>query len=206
MVLRHVPAALAAAALLSAPSARGEDGTASLLVFGGESVEGHVWQEDALPFAAHSGHQVQIGAALADMPLRLPWGFSAGFEAGIALRHDGDRYGPSGSSAEIWAGPAIRHDGIAVGPIRLHPALTVGYSAVTESHGLERTREIEADGEAALLYFMAPEIAVSSARHPGIELVYRVQHRSGGVNIGLPALGRLGDTTNANVLGLRWRF
>jgi hypothetical protein len=127
-------------------------------------------------------------------------------EAGLSWRHDGDGLGRPGTSWEVWAGPTLRHDGFALGPLRIKPGLTFGYTAVTDSHGLEREREFEEDGEAEFLYFLAPEIAVGFEGRPRVDIVYRVQHRSGGKNVNLPALGDMGDTTNANVLGLRWRF
>lgn len=189
-----------------AGAARAQEGAPSVLVFAGEAVRGGIWQQDALPFIADSAHQVQIGAALAALPLELRWGWRLGIEAGLSWRRDGDGLGRAGTSWEVWAGPTIRHEGFALGALRIKPGLTMGYTAVTASHGLERAHEIEEDGQARFLYFLAPEISVALAAHPGIDLVYRVQHRSGGKNVHLPALGNLGDVTNANVLGLRWRF
>ncbi len=179
----------------------------SLMLFGGRSIEGHVWQAESLPFVADYGGQAQLGAAVAYTPYRLGWGFIAGGEAGASLRIDNDDFGPAGTSGELWAGPTLRHEGIPIGPLLIRPAFTFGFSAVTGSYGLERTREIEDDGEAALLYFMAPEVSVALKSHPNIDFVYRAQHRSGGKNIFfLPALGDMGDTTNANVIGLRVHF
>lgn len=179
----------------------------SLMVFGGRSIRGHVWQAESLPFVADYGGQAQLGAALAYTPFDLPLGFIAGGEAGSSLRIDNDEFGPSGVSGEFWAGPTLRHSGIPIGPLLIKPAFTVGLSAVTGSYGLERRREIEERGDASLLYFMAPEIAFSLKSHPNIDFVYRAQHRSGGDNIFfLPSIGDMGDTTNANVLGVRWHF
>ncbi|MCP1198928.1 hypothetical protein [Notoacmeibacter sp. MSK16QG-6] len=179
----------------------------SLLVFGGRSIEGHVWQPDSLPFVADYGGQVQVGAALAHTPYDLPLGLVVGGEIGASIRIDNDDFGPSGTSGELWAGPTIRHKGLPIGPILLKPAFTFGLTAVTGSYGLERQREIEEDGDATLLYFMAPEIAVSLKSRPNIDFVYRAQHRSGGKNIFfLPALGNMGDTTNANTFGVRVHF
>ncbi|RLQ86870.1 hypothetical protein [Notoacmeibacter ruber] len=179
----------------------------SILVFAGRSIEGHVWQADSLPFVADYGGQFQIGAALAHTPYQLPLGFVVGAEVGASVRIDNDDFGPDGTSGEVWAGPTIRHSGIPIGPVLVKPAFTFGLSAVTNSYGLERQREIEEDGDATLLYFMAPEIALSLKSHPNVDFVYRAQHRSGGKNIFfLPALGDMGDTTNANVFGVRVHF
>jgi len=202
---QRIAALAAAGALLSTGPAAAEGGR-SVLVFAGESVRGGIWQQDALPFIADSAHQVQVGAAIAALPLELGGRWRLGVEAGLSWRRDGDGLGRAGTSWEVWAGPTLRHDGFALGPIRIKPGLTFGYTAVTASHWLEREREFEEDGEAEFLYFLAPEIALALEDHPRFDLVYRVQHRSGGKNVNLPALGDMGDTANANVLGLRWRF
>ena len=179
----------------------------SVLLFGGRSIEGHVWQPDSLPFVADYGGQAQIGTAFAYTPYHLPLGFVAGGEVGASLRFDNDTFGPSGTSGEVWVGPTLRHEGIPLGPVLIRPGFTFGLSAVTGSYGLERDREIEEGGDASLLYFMAPEISLALKAYPNIDFVYRAQHRSGGKNIFfLPALGDMGDTTNANTFGIRVHF
>ena len=175
----------------------------SLLVFVGESVRGF----QSYPFDSTDGDQDHIGAALAWTPVDLPLGFRAGLDGGLSYRDDGNQFGPSGTSVEGWFGPTLRHEGVELGPVRLSAGLTVGFSAVTESNGLERAREIEEDGNAAFIYYASPEIGLSLTSAPKFELVYRLHHRSGASQVSsLPTLGSIGDTTNAQLLGLRYKF
>lgn len=175
----------------------------SVMVFAGSAVRGF----DSYPFKSTYGAQKQAGVSAAWTPKALPFGFLAGIDGGAVLRSDEDRFGPSGESVEVWLGPTLRHKGLSLGPVRVRPAVTVGLSAVSDSYGLERAREIEDDGDAALLYYIAPEIAFSLKSAPNIDLVYRLQHRSGAEQVdNIPTIGSMGDTTNANTIGIRYHF
>ena len=77
-----------------------------------------------------------------------------------------------------------------------------GVSAISKSVGIEAQREADVHGNATLLGYLGPELAFSLLPYPNLEVVYRLQHRSG-------ALGRIGNMwegANANVFGLRYRF
>lgn len=179
------------------------DGNLSAALFIGKSVRGF----QSYPLESTDGDQRFIGVSGAWMPLDAPLGFRIGMDGGVLLRDDGNRYGPSGTSGEVWVGPTIRHKGLEIGPVILKPALTVGLSAVTNSYGLERQRELEEDGDAALLYYYGPELAISTTYYPNIDLVYRLHHRSGAGEVSqLPTLGSIGDTMNANMIGIRLHF
>ncbi|MCI0378747.1 MAG: hypothetical protein L0215_14155 [Gemmataceae bacterium] len=129
-----------------------------------------------------------------------PWSahnFHLGGEIGLANRF-GDAY-----TAEVWAGPTLRYDGIRLADLlRITPSMTAGFSAVTESMGHERVRENAKRGEASFLFYLGPEIAVSSPAYSNIEVFYRLHHRCGGHR----TLGHLSEGYNANVVGLRLRY
>jgi hypothetical protein len=123
--------------------------------------------------------------------------FHLGFEMGVAGRGD------DGYSVEFWGGPTLRYEGIVLaGQLRITPSFTAGFSAVTEAMAIERHRERVYDGDATLLFYLGPEIAISTTAHPNVELFYRLHHRSGGDG----TLGGLREGYNANVLGLRFRY
>lgn len=104
-------------------------------------------------------------------------------------------------SAELWAGGTARTDFL-LGPVRMTPGITVGMSATTNSIGREREREITETGNARLLGYLSPEVAFSSVSSPNLELVFRVQHRSGAAG----TFGRLFEGYNADVIGIRTHF
>jgi hypothetical protein len=157
-----------------------------------------------------------VGAAYDRDLVDLGHGFYFGVEFGIA-----DRYGNykqccnpivlSSSvvqSAELWAGPQIRYAGILLfDVVRIGGSVTFGLSAATASIGTEAQRELEAPGNARLLYYLGPELDFSTPRIPNIEFVLRLQHRSGGKQTpGLPTLGNMAEGYNSNVAGIRYQF
>jgi hypothetical protein len=131
---------------------------------------------------------------------RFPWTlrrFYFGWEIGVAGRF-GDL-----TSAEIWGGPAIRHRGMTFSDLlTVTPSLTAGFSAVTESHGFERHREIGRDGDATFLFYLGPEIALTTRAFPNTEFFYRLHHRCGANG----TLGDLSEGYNANIVGVRFKF
>lgn len=124
--------------------------------------------------------------------------FSFGLEAGAAARLGGRATG------EVWVGAVIRHDAFALGPdTRLSPALTVGISQVSATHrGRETFLEDRYEGSAKRLFYLGPELILSSAAAPNREIFWRLHHRSGGGR----TLGNMKGAANANVVGLRVRF
>ncbi|MFZ2030532.1 MAG: hypothetical protein WAU68_09510 [Vitreimonas sp.] len=202
MALAFAPFATKAAAE-DVPAVASEHSTVSVLAFVGASVRGF----QSYPFESTSGDQTFAGLSLAWTPLELPLGFQAGLDGGLSVRHDGHRYGPAGTSVEGWFGPTIRHSGIPLGPLLFRPAVTVGLSAVSQSYGLERQREIEEGGDASVLYYAGLELGLALKSHPNIDLVYRLHHRSGASQVSyLPEIGNIGDTMNAQTVGLRYHF
>lgn len=202
MALAFAPIAGEAAAE-DVPATAPEHSTLSVLVFAGSSVRGF----QSYPFEFTDGDQKFAGVSLAWTPLELPIGFQAGLDGGLSVRHDGDRYGPAGTSVEGWFGPTIRHSGIPLGPILLRPAVTVGLSVVSDSFGLERQRELEEGGDASVLYYAGLELGFALKAYPNVDLVYRLHHRSGASQVDyLPEIGNIGDTMNAQTIGVRYHF
>ena len=75
-------------------------------------------------------------------------------------------------------------------------------SAVTAPTALEHERELYYDGDASVLGFLGPELAFRLRQAPNLELVYQLHHRSGGNG----TFGNMGEGSNANTIGLRYRF
>ena len=124
-------------------------------------------------------------------------GFQAGLETGVALRKGPD------VSGEAWAGIVLRSDGFYQNEqIKLSASVTGGLSLITNPLDVEVAREISRDGDSTFLFYMAPEVSISTADNPNMEAFWRLQHRSGGWN----TLGHMGEGANANTIGLRWKF
>jgi hypothetical protein len=177
------------------------DRNAGVLVFGGVMTESDFPSITNLPFYSSYEDNYIAGVALSRDFVDLGLGFHFGGEVGLAARF-GD-----GSSAEIWAGPSLRFDGIDIGPATISAGLTVGFSYVTDTIGRERDVEIQNNGDATLLYYAGPEIAVSLDAVPDTEFVVQTHHRSGGLNVPwLPTINNMPNTSNANTFGVRKRF
>ncbi|MDB5473075.1 MAG: hypothetical protein JWP99_378 [Devosia sp.] len=124
-------------------------------------------------------------------------GLRAGLEAGAALRKGPDL------SGEAWAGVVLRSDGfIRNEHVKISASITGGLSLVTNPLDVEVAREISRNGDSTLLFYMAPELSISTADNPNMEAFWRIQHRSGGWN----TLGNMGEGANANTVGVRWKF
>lgn len=121
--------------------------------------------------------------------------FQLGVEAGLGVRIG------EPVSGEVWAGAVARLTEFEVGPINITPSITGGLSVVTDTIGAERVRTEAAGESAALLFYLAPEIAVSHDDHPEWEAFGRIQHRSGGFG----TIAHI-DGANALTLGLRYKF
>ncbi|SFZ85761.1 hypothetical protein SAMN02983003_2931 [Devosia enhydra] len=127
------------------------------------------------------------------------WGdFRLGAEGGLALRFgEGEP-----TSLEAWGGVVGRYDGFVIGnTIRISPSMTFGLSAVTDTIGMETVRASWIESDVPVLFYLGPEISISSLDNPNLEAFWRVQHRSG-------AWGTIAhiDGSNANTVGVRWKF
>jgi hypothetical protein len=166
----------------------------SVLLFAGQFTTVPITQS-LLPTAPHESNYIAGGAYERDFFQR--WGFALGTEIGVA-----QRFG-MGKSTEVWAGLNVRYTAfVFLNSVHITPGLTFGFSGITRPVGIEAQREADAQGDARLLGYLGPELAVSFVNFPNLELVYRLQHRSGAGG----TLGKLHEGANANVFGLRFRF
>ena len=167
----------------------------SVLLFAGKLSRGNMGETARFWEVDYERNHIVGGAYARDL-LPLVADFFLGAEVGLA-----ERFGRR-DSLEGWAGPQLRHRGFELGPLIVRAAITAGISVVQRPIGTEIERELERDGSARTLFYLGPELAISTVQWPNVEFVYRLHHRSG-------ALGTLGDMHeghNANVLGARVRF
>jgi hypothetical protein len=145
----------------------------------------------------HTGQFLAGGAYSRDL-FELPGGFIFGAEAGLAAR-----FGRSSrTSGELWSAFKLRHHGLVLGDAALSPGITLGLSAVTGRLAIEAEREARSGGTSTLLAYFSPEIALRFNRAPNMEIVYRLQHRSGAFGL----LGGMTEGANASTIGVRWRY
>jgi len=168
-----------------------------IYVFGGVFAEGS-FGDTINVFGADYTSSYMLGAAYGRDFADLGAGFVLGGVAGAAIRF-GDEDDTSG---EIWAGIRFRHQGLVIGDLAIAPALMVGLSAVTDPTQVEREREIHYDGDASFLGYIGAELSFRARQAPNFELVYQLHHRSGADG----TFGDMGEGSNANVLGIRYRF
>lgn len=169
----------------------------AVFAFGGREAESDILAM-ANPFNVEYGDNFSVGIGYQRFVQGLVRDLYFGFEAGIAAR-----FGNS-LSAEAWGGPVVRYDGIRLfNTVTLSPSVTGGLSAVTNAlDGWEGDNEDERDGDSTLLFYFGPELSLSLASRPDVEIFWRLHHRSG-------AWGTLGDMhggANFQTLGIRRRF
>jgi hypothetical protein len=106
-------------------------------------------------------------------------------------------------SVELWGGASFRFEGIALfDTVRIAPGFVFGLSAVSSPIGQEALHQIDHEGSAKVLFYLGFDLTFALANFPNTELVFRVQHRSGGYG----TLGAMKEGNNANVIGIRQRF
>jgi hypothetical protein len=166
----------------------------SVLLFGGQFTTVNI-TKSLTPTAPHESNYIVGGAYERDFYQK--WGFALGTELGVA-----DRFG-MGNSVEGWVGLNVRYSWLVFfNSVRIAPGLTFGLSVITKPVGIEAAREADVQGNATLLGYLGPELAVSFMGFPDLEFVYRLQHRSGAHG----TFGRMWEGANANVFGMRYRF
>ena len=167
----------------------------NVFVLGGQFTTGHF--EDTFRFwEDHYEDNFFGGVGYQYFFYNYTGGFQLGAEAGLGVRL-GDQ-----SSAELWGGLVARYDSlIEVGGFSVSPAITFGLSAVTNTIGIETERAADIHGGAPILYYLAPEVSIAHEAFPNLELLARVQHRSGGFG----TIAHI-DGSNAATIGLRYKF
>ncbi len=167
----------------------------SVFVFGGPLSSGYFG--DALTFWS-SGYETNAFAGVGYQRFFYEYeSFALGLEAGLGLRMGAGET----ISAEAWAGLVGRLTEVELGPVKFTPSITGGFSVVTDTIGVETTRTAASGDSATVLYYLAPEIAVSHDDHPEWEAFGRIQHRSGGFG----TIAHI-DGSNAVTAGLRYKF
>lgn len=99
----------------------------------------------------------------------------------------------------MWAGVRVKHQGPVIGSVAISPAFTAGLSAVTGETEIEREGR---DGDASFLGYLGPELSARWSGAPNLELIWQLHHRSGANG----TFGDMGEGSNANVFGIRYRF
>ncbi|MBA8880945.1 hypothetical protein [Phyllobacterium myrsinacearum] len=125
-------------------------------------------------------------------------GFLLGGVAGAAVRFGAD----DDMSGEAWAGVRLKYQGLVIGNVVISPAFTAGFSAVTGETEIEKQREIRYNGDASFLGFLGPEVSLRWRGAPNLEVTWQLHHRSGGDG----TFGNMGEGSNANTFGIRYRF
>lgn len=192
-ILAIAPAVLAADD--TPPSARELD--RAVFGFAGALTAGDM-AESANPFGVDYEDHPVLGLGYQFFPYSIG-DVRLGLEAGLAGRFGGK------PSAEFWGGVVARYDGFVIADkVRITPAVTIGLSVVTRTHeGRERQQEEESEnGDAGFLFYLGPEIAASFADNPNLEIFWRLHHRSGAGG----TLGNMEGASNANVIGIRYKF
>jgi hypothetical protein len=189
--------AFGAAAFGATATAADETDDQSVFVFGGRYHTGHM--EHILnplgPFGLDYEDNYVAGGGYQQFFLENG-DVRVGVEAGAAIG-----FGADGARGEVWGGLVGRYEGLEFGDVNIAPSLTLGASAITNTIGIESDR-VAPGADPHVLFYIAPEIAVSHDAHPETEVFFRIQHRSGAWE----TLNGMGDGHNASTVGLRWKF
>jgi hypothetical protein len=180
--------------------AGGVSSQASDIVFRKESITafGGVYTtvnmgESFSPFANHDSTYFVGGAYRREFE-GFPWNILIGAEAGAGLRFG------TGSFGEFWVAPTARAAVPLGDTATMWLGLAAGFSLITNPTGLEQQREHEHSGNSKLLFYFSPELSFAFKQWPSVEVVFRLQHRSGLYG----TLGRMREGSNAHVVGIRW--
>lgn len=192
--------AAASLALLATTSAYAGEKTLSqgFSVFGGVFSESSFPGDANIPFGGDLEENYNFGAIYNRDFVELGAGFFLGGEVGASVRFGNT----DPTSAEVWAGASIRHQGLDLGPVNFAPRFVIGFSAVTDTIGVETDRAERAGTDGTLLVYLGPELAVSFKQLPQTEFFYRTHHRSGAAK----TFENMSGGHNAHVFGVRRNF
>jgi len=136
-----------------------------------------------------------IGGGAQHFAVDLPLEFRLGVEGGLVVRMG------EATQLEGWGGIVARYDGFVFNDDwRISPSLTWGLSFETDSIGSETVRAGWVDQSSQVLFYLSPEISLGR-KDENMELFWRIQHRSGAW-----CLIACINGTNANTVGMRWKF
>jgi hypothetical protein len=168
-----------------------------ITIFGGPFVEKAFGGAIRIFGADYTSNYI-LGATYGRDVYDLGAGFLLGGVGGAAVRFGED----DDTSGEVWAGVRVRQQGLVIGDLVFSPAFTAGFSAVTDETEIEKVREVKRDGDASFLGFLGPELSVRWRGVPNLELTWQLHHRSGANG----TFGDMGEGSNANTIGIRYRF
>jgi hypothetical protein len=166
----------------------------NVFVLGGPFQHEWVWETAAF-WRDHYEKNFFAGVGYQNFVYHSDFGLKAGLEVGLGIRSGAK------SSAELWAGLVARYDGLHIGDLNIAPSVTAGLSAVTGTIGVESERAEDIGQAVPVLFYLGPEISLSHADNPNVELTARIQHRSGGYGAIAPI-----DGSNAATVGMRFNF
>lgn len=170
----------------------------SVAIFGGIFAESSFPGDANIPLRGELESNFNLGAIYHRDFLELGTGFFVGGEIGGAIRAgDGEPV-----SGELFTGAAIRYKGIGLGPLVVAPRMTVGFSLVSHTIGIETRRANKAGTEGTFLVYLGPELSFSLKQNPETELFYRTHHRSGL----LKTFENMSAGHNAHTFGIRKKF
>jgi hypothetical protein len=172
-------------------------GNRSIFLFGGVMRDGTFPGWTMIPFSGGVEHNYLVGAAL-DTDYVFDGNFQFGTEIGSAGRFGNGQ----DSSVEVWGGPSVHYRYIAIGSVEMSLGFVAGLSAVSDTIGIKRQREIDNSGNAKLLFYLGPEVEFRIPQAPNVEFVVRTHHRSGAEG----RLGHMREGANANLFGFRVGF
>lgn len=181
---------------VAAPSVVPDKPDQGIALFAGRLHDGNIG-DNFFPAWVEFEDNFIIGTAYDRTLWSHPDGWAFGAELGLAAR-----LGADDPSAEIRGGAFARYDGLVLNGIRISPSLIWGLSYVTDTIGSEAERAARtSDTDGRTLFYLTPEIALSSVEAPEFEIFWRGQHRSGGYGIIGSMFG-----ANAVTFGVRHRF
>ena len=170
----------------------------SVAFFGGIFAQSSFPGDANIPLGGELESNYNFGAIYHRDILELGSGVFLGGEIGGTIRAgDGEPV-----SGELFTGAAIRYKGIGIGPLVVAPKMTVGFSLVTHTIGVETQRADAVGSDGTLLVYLGPELSFSLKQAPKTEVFYRSHHRSGL----LKTFENMSAGHNAHVFGIRKKF
>jgi hypothetical protein len=192
-------ALIALAAIVISVPAFAQENTAlkhrNVFVLGGPMGAAHMG-DMFNPFGVPYENSVVIGGGYQQFFAEPLENVRVGLEVGAAVR-SGEK-----TTGELWGGVVTRYDGFAKGDgLRISPSVTFGVSVVDDTMGVEAARAAGDGLPGDILFYLSPEISLSSGRSPDTEIFWRLHHRSGAWN----SFGG-GGSANATTIGVRTSF
>ncbi len=166
----------------------------AVALFGGRLHDGNIG-DNFLPAWVKFENNYILGGTYERILWSQTDGWALGAEIGMAAR-----FGTDDPSAELWGAAFARYNGLVFNDIRISPSLIWGLSHVTDTIGSEAARAARtSDTNGRTLFYLTPEIALSSVHFPELEVFWRGQHRSG-------VYGMIGSMFGANAVTFRLRY